>query len=188
MVLPFAFLPHDSRSGYRQTSKPTCYCQQANPGTSTNFGDTRRLQITRCLPDVELCLSFSSAASRFSALILRFGALFIMGSFISRLFRRKATAPPMASPEATQATPAPYCFPQDKLRRRLKQPNKTPLVLVACGSFSPITTLHLQLFELAERYLESEGTQFEVVGNYMSPCSDTYGKSSLVPSHHRIAM
>ncbi|KAF7561347.1 hypothetical protein G7046_g2803 [Stylonectria norvegica] len=81
---------------------------------------------------------------------------------------------------------SPYQFPCDKLKRRLQQANKTPLVLVACGSFSPITILHLELFELAARYVEH--TEFEVVGNYMSPCSDTYGKSSLVPAHHRINM
>lgn len=80
----------------------------------------------------------------------------------------------------------PYHFPQDKLSRRLKNTNKKPLVLVACGSFSPITVLHLQLFELAQRHVEH--TEFEVVGNYLSPCSDTYGKSSLVDANHRINM
>ena len=31
---------------------------------------------------------------------------------------------------------APYTFPAQKLKRRMTQPGKTPLVLVACGSFS----------------------------------------------------
>jgi nicotinamide mononucleotide adenylyltransferase len=31
---------------------------------------------------------------------------------------------------------APYTFPTQKLKRRMTQPGKTPLVLVACGSFS----------------------------------------------------
>jgi nicotinamide mononucleotide adenylyltransferase len=84
------------------------------------------------------------------------------------------------------STPPEYDFPTDKLKRRLDKGNKVPLVLVACGSFSPITELHLQMFELAARHVER--TDFEVVGNYMSPCSDTYGKSSLVPAHHRINM
>ncbi|KAI9163839.1 nicotinamide-nucleotide adenylyltransferase 2 [Paramyrothecium foliicola] len=84
------------------------------------------------------------------------------------------------------ATPPEYDFPRDKLKRRLDKGNKVPLVLVACGSFSPITELHLQMFELAQRHVER--TDFEIVGNYMSPCSDTYGKSSLVPAHHRINM
>ena len=84
------------------------------------------------------------------------------------------------------STPPEYDFPRDKLKRRLDKGNRVPLVLVACGSFSPITELHLQMFELAERHVER--TDFEIVGNYMSPCSDTYGKSSLVPAHHRINM
>jgi nicotinamide mononucleotide adenylyltransferase len=88
--------------------------------------------------------------------------------------------------EAVAALSQEYAFPHDKLRRRLRGANKTPLVLVACGSFSPVTVLHLDMFELAERHIER--TKFEIVGNYMSPCSDTYGKSSLVPVHHRIEM
>lgn len=31
---------------------------------------------------------------------------------------------------------SPYSFPTQKLKRRQTQPGKTPLVLVACGSFS----------------------------------------------------
>lgn len=90
-------------------------------------------------------------------------------------------------PSETTLTQHGYTFPHAKLKRRLTQANKIPLVLVACGSFSPITVLHLQLFELAERHVERT-EEFEVVGNYMSPCSDMYGKSSLVPAKHRINM
>lgn len=75
---------------------------------------------------------------------------------------------------AQQLTPPPspppntYAFPTGKLQRRLTQPGKTPLVLVACGSFSPITKLHVQMFELATRHIPR--TEFEIVGNYLSPC------------------
>ncbi|PNP54981.1 hypothetical protein THARTR1_04670 [Trichoderma harzianum] len=67
-------------------------------------------------------------------------------------------------------------------------PGYVPLVLVACGSFSPVTTLHLQMFEFAEKYVKQSDPGFEIVGNYMSPCSDAYRKSSLAPAHHRIQM
>jgi nicotinamide mononucleotide adenylyltransferase len=86
------------------------------------------------------------------------------------------------------ASPVGYSFPHQKLKRRLTKPNKTPLVLVACGSFSPVTTLHLQMFEMAERYVTKSNSHFEIVGNYMSPCSDAYKKASLAPAHHRINM
>ncbi|KAK5006597.1 Nicotinamide/nicotinic acid mononucleotide adenylyltransferase 1, partial [Cryomyces antarcticus] len=36
-----------------------------------------------------------------------------------------------------------YVFPTGKLQTRLRDSSKTPLVLVSCGSFSPITFLHL---------------------------------------------
>lgn len=92
---------------------------------------------------------------------------------------------PTPPPEPISA-PFTYTFPQHKLTRRLSKPNKIPIVLVACGSFSPITTLHLQMFQMSER--STEGTDFEVIGKYLSPVSDAYGKSSLVPAFHRIAM
>lgn len=93
---------------------------------------------------------------------------------------------PQQPPSNVITTPREYAFPQHRLKRRLQNPDRTPLVLVACGSFSPVTVLHLEMFELAQRHIEN--TDFEIVGNYMSPCSDTYGKSSLVPVHHRIEM
>lgn len=37
-----------------------------------------------------------------------------------------------------------YTFPRARLRQCMKDPSKTPLLLVACGSFSPITYLHLR--------------------------------------------
>jgi nicotinamide mononucleotide adenylyltransferase len=101
--------------------------------------------------------------------------------------RKTATTSASSSESIGGGNSRGYTFPQAKLRRKLLRANKTPLVLVACGSFSPITVLHLQLFELAARYAE-ESTEFEIVGNYLSPCSDTYGKTDLAPSQHRIAM
>jgi hypothetical protein len=37
-------------------------------------------------------------------------------------------------------------IPRHKLAKRLKDPRKVPVVLLACGSFSPVTFLHLRLF------------------------------------------
>ncbi|KAL7949019.1 hypothetical protein V8C42DRAFT_312994 [Trichoderma barbatum] len=93
----------------------------------------------------------------------------------------------MPSPEPILSPPG-YKFPYQNLKRRLTRPDKVPLVLVACGSFSPVTTLHLQMFELAEKYVKQSDPGFEIVGNYMSPCSDAYQKTSLAPAHHRIQM
>lgn len=93
--------------------------------------------------------------------------------------------PPLPEPILS---PPGYTFPRQNLKRRLTQPGKVPLVLVACGSFSPVTTLHLQMFELAEKYVKQRDPGFEIVGNYMSPCSDAYQKASLAPAHHRIQM
>ncbi|RFU72459.1 nicotinamide-nucleotide adenylyltransferase 2 [Trichoderma arundinaceum] len=94
---------------------------------------------------------------------------------------------PMPPPEPILSPPG-YKFPHQNLKRRLTRPDRVPLVLVACGSFSPVTTLHLQMFELAEKYVKQNDPGFEIVGNYMSPCSDAYEKASLAPASHRIQM
>ena len=80
-----------------------------------------------------------------------------------------------------------YEFPTHRFSTGLKDPNKLPLVIVACGSFSPITYLHLRMFEMALDAI-NEQTRFEVVGGYFSPVNDTYQKPGLAPSYNRVRM
>ena len=77
-----------------------------------------------------------------------------------------------------------YQFPTHRLRRTLRNPDKQPLVLVACGSFSPITFLHLRMFEMAVDYVR-QNTDYEIVAGYLSPVSDQYKKPGLLSAHHR---
>jgi len=79
-----------------------------------------------------------------------------------------------------------YTFPLDKMRK-LKDPSRTPLVLISCGSFSPITYLHLRMFEMCVDWVR-ENTKYEVVGGYLSPVSDAYKKLGLAQAHHRLEM
>ncbi|XP_034559362.1 nicotinamide/nicotinic acid mononucleotide adenylyltransferase 3 isoform X2 [Notolabrus celidotus] len=65
--------------------------------------------------------------------------------------------------------------------------HRVPLVLLACGSFNPITNQHMRLFELARDHMHSTG-QYQVVGGIVSPVSDGYGKQGLVLAQHRVAM
>jgi nicotinamide mononucleotide adenylyltransferase len=78
-----------------------------------------------------------------------------------------------------------YRFPAHRLRRKLREPNRTPLVLVAPGSFSPITFLHLRMFEMAADFTRFNTPEFEVVGRYLTPVSDAYEKAGLAPHQHR---
>ncbi len=80
-----------------------------------------------------------------------------------------------------------YKFPTHRLAKFLYDDTKYPLVIVACGSFSPITYLHLRMFEMALDAIR-ESTQFEVIGGYYSPVSDNYKKAGLAPSFHRVRM
>ncbi|KAJ3211878.1 hypothetical protein HDU67_004203 [Dinochytrium kinnereticum] len=65
--------------------------------------------------------------------------------------------------------------------------SKTPLVLVACGSYSPITYLHLRMLEMAQDYV-ADHEEFEIMGGYFSPVSSAYKKEGLARNKHRVRM
>lgn len=77
-----------------------------------------------------------------------------------------------------------YEFPVDRLKPKMEDPSKTPLILIACGSFSPITFLHLRMFIMARDYVKFS-TNFEMIGGYLSPVSDAYKKAGLASAEHR---
>ncbi|XP_075046363.1 nicotinamide/nicotinic acid mononucleotide adenylyltransferase 1-like isoform X2 [Mixophyes fleayi] len=68
-----------------------------------------------------------------------------------------------------------------------KSDNLTEVVLLATGSFNPITVMHLRLFELARDYLHGTG-RYKVVKGIISPVSDGYKKKGLVEGSHRLTM
>lgn len=80
-----------------------------------------------------------------------------------------------------------YVFPTHRLATTLTNESKHPLVIVACGLFSPITYLHLRMFEMALDAIR-EQTRFECIGGYYSPVSSNYKKRGLAPAHHRVRM
>ncbi|GAA5942165.1 nicotinamide/nicotinic acid mononucleotide adenylyltransferase [Sporobolomyces koalae] len=80
-----------------------------------------------------------------------------------------------------------YTFPTHRLSAVQGSTGKTPLVLVACGSYSPITFLHLRMFEMARDDARTN-TEFEVVGGYLSPVNDAYAKLGLASATHRVNM
>lgn len=96
-------------------------------------------------------------------------------------FNRDASALPAHIPPAPTDD---YAFPDHRLKHTLTDPDKTPLLLVACGSFSPITNLHLRMFVMAADYVKFS-TEFELIGGYLSPVSDAYRKAGLASAQHR---
>ncbi|KAH6567283.1 nicotinate (nicotinamide) nucleotide adenylyltransferase [Batrachochytrium salamandrivorans] len=80
-----------------------------------------------------------------------------------------------------------YEFPRHRLKAHVHDPTREPLVIVACGSFSPITYLHLRMFEMAYDYI-ADGDRFEILGGYFSPVSDGYAKPGLAHWKHRVRM
>uniref|UniRef100_A0A3Q3GB96 Nicotinamide-nucleotide adenylyltransferase n=1 Tax=Labrus bergylta TaxID=56723 RepID=A0A3Q3GB96_9LABR len=61
------------------------------------------------------------------------------------------------------------------------------VVLLACGSFNPITNMHLRMFELARDHLVDTG-QYRVVKGIISPVGDGYKKKGLIEASHRLEM
>ncbi|XP_054443654.1 nicotinamide/nicotinic acid mononucleotide adenylyltransferase 2 isoform X1 [Pteronotus mesoamericanus] len=57
----------------------------------------------------------------------------------------------------------------------MTETTKTHVILLACGSFNPITKGHIQMFERARDYLHKTG-RFIVIGGIISPVHDSYGK------------
>ncbi|EIM80693.1 Nucleotidylyl transferase [Stereum hirsutum FP-91666 SS1] len=99
------------------------------------------------------------------------------------------SASPDSPPALTRqfTSPPNYSFPHHRLNRVLRNSEKQPIVLVACGSFSPVTYLHLRMFEMAVDYVR-QNTDFEILGGYLSPVSDQYKKPGLLSANHRVNM
>ncbi len=75
-----------------------------------------------------------------------------------------------------------------KLAPILEWDARKPAVLIACGSFSPITLFHLEMLESGKNHLSRVRPDIYVVGGFISPVSDAYKKEGLAPSADRIAM
>ncbi|TKY87879.1 hypothetical protein EX895_003460 [Sporisorium graminicola] len=80
-----------------------------------------------------------------------------------------------------------YSFPRHRLPTRMLDESKTPLVIVACGSFSPPTYLHMRIFEMAKDQIIESG-KYELLAGYYSPVSDYYKKEGLAKATHRVRM
>ena len=63
---------------------------------------------------------------------------------------------------------------------------KNPAVLIACGSYSPPTIMHTRIFETARDHFAE--TNIQIIGGFISPVHDSYGKKDLVQAEHRVAM
>ncbi|KAJ8360790.1 hypothetical protein SKAU_G00173150 [Synaphobranchus kaupii] len=69
----------------------------------------------------------------------------------------------------------------------MENSDQTKVVLLACGSYNPITNIHLRMFELARDHLEDTGN-YRVFKGIISPVGDGYKKKGLIEAAHRIEM
>ncbi len=73
------------------------------------------------------------------------------------------------------------------------KPDCTHVVLLACGSYSPPTIMHTRIFETARDFLHINQSErkIQIVGGFMSPVHELYGKKSLCDSAftpHRVEL
>lgn len=61
------------------------------------------------------------------------------------------------------------------------------VVMVMCGSFSPVHRGHLRAFQIAKKFL-TENTPHTFERGILSPVSDAYNKKDLAPAPERLAM
>lgn len=74
-----------------------------------------------------------------------------------------------------------YSFKDNKLKKLSEFPlsrTKRFVVLVMCGSFNPMHTTHIRLYECAKKKAEDAG--MAVLGGFFSPVADSYGKPGLI--------
>mmetsp|Transcript_6920 Transcript_6920/g.10894 ORF Transcript_6920/g.10894 Transcript_6920/m.10894 type:complete len:256 (-) Transcript_6920:41-808(-) len=79
-----------------------------------------------------------------------------------------------------------YVFPNTKIKTETND-GRPRLVLVMCGSFNPITFMHLRLMEVGRDWAERQ-LGFHVIGGILSPVNDAYWKPGLQAACHRLRM
>lgn len=68
--------------------------------------------------------------------------------------------------------------PLEKLIKNLKNikdSKQKKAVLIATGSFNPVHKMHINMFEIAKKYLENEHN-YKVIAGFVSPSHDLYVK------------
>lgn len=80
-----------------------------------------------------------------------------------------------------------YQFPSHKLSLSDAGESRELVVLIACGSYSPILFNHLRMFEIARDEIQLNH-EMKVIGGYLSPVHDGYNKNGLINSKHRLEM
>ncbi|KAF0983218.1 hypothetical protein FDP41_010283 [Naegleria fowleri] len=102
----------------------------------------------------------------------------------------------MSQQHSSSSSSSSYVFPTHKLRPLPSSTTtdssctqNTSIILIACGSFNPITNSHLRMFETARDYLQNE-EKLSVLGGFISPVHQDYAKRkpTLIEAHHRVEM
>ena len=110
----------------------------------------------------------------------------LRGDAASRAVTPSSTSPGQSDPSSSPLKPSGLDL--SKLQLPSLDPPRPLTVLLAVGSFSPITAMHVLLFETARNHLMWSTQSLDVVGGLISPVHDAYGKPSLVAAQHRIEM
>ncbi|KAK1769687.1 hypothetical protein QBC33DRAFT_513171 [Phialemonium atrogriseum] len=96
---------------------------------------------------------------------------------------------PGARTPPAEPTMVPYMFPRNKLK--VSHDSGEQGSSCSCGLwelFAHHYSARLKMFEMSKCMQHGTDTDFEIVGNYLSPVSDSYAKKDLAPTQQRLAM
>ncbi|KAH6651889.1 hypothetical protein BKA67DRAFT_521749 [Truncatella angustata] len=79
----------------------------------------------------------------------------------------------------------PYRFPTGKLLKPPTEHALRPMILVMCGSFSPMTMIHMSMFKQATEWVH-QNTHYRICGKYVSPALDVSANREPIPTSQRL--
>jgi nicotinamide mononucleotide adenylyltransferase len=143
-------------------------------GLGARYGGVRCLSVTATTAVVECATR--DAAARLVADVVGAGAPLSAAQLLSSAGEAAAPHDPAAAAAAAHPLSA-RVVPAGYGRRA---------VLVACGSYSPVTAMHLRMLEAARSRLVDLG--WRVDAGILSPAHQGYGKAGLCEARHRVEM
>ncbi|KAI6653811.1 hypothetical protein LOD99_3314 [Oopsacas minuta] len=77
-----------------------------------------------------------------------------------------------------------YLTPTKNILERIQKcpPDKTPIILITTGAYCPIHKMHIEMHEIARKYIE-DNFNAEVVGSLLSASHDEYVKAKITYSY-----
>ena len=119
------------------------------------------------------CLTVYNCAKQFS---LKYSSVLLQKKTLNFLIFK--IMPTNSSSKMSTSTKNFQCSNGETKQSQNDDLKNNNITLVACGSFNPVTYMHLRMFELAKDCLQECFPNCTVTSGIISPVGDSYGKTS----------